>query len=308
MSNPNSTAALALTSDICPSGRPPDTSWLALPSVAIGKRVDPVVSSDEVSIDVVVENGISMHGNDAAQKDAGLSAALEIGVEGHSRLEDPGVGVQFPLLQRKGCDADHGETMKAQGHKHCSMLPRKPALAATNKSTPKKVVSGSRFNVLNLDDDSSDPIVVSSVSQLRELVISAGSISIAKGKATGSTGVGSTLKKLPQEALSLVSNAVGKENKENADVNLQDRDSSVAKGLIVRIDSSLNRKTHMTVCVVEEGQRSVLRDVGDRSMSGPIRSSGVKSANRIAASTKSIYRQSPRMHKEYIKRVWINLL
>ncbi|KAK8666128.1 hypothetical protein V6N13_006280 [Hibiscus sabdariffa] len=110
---------------------------------------------------------------------------------------------------------------------------------------------------------SSDPTADSSASQLRELVISAGPVYTAKGKATGSFGAGSskgnvsehdrgleevfdsleTLKKLPHEAPSLAPKLAGKGNKENTDVNLQERDNSVAaKGSIVQMDSSLNSR------------------------------------------------------------------
>ncbi|KAK8563518.1 hypothetical protein V6N12_035664 [Hibiscus sabdariffa] len=161
-----------------------------------------------------------------------------------------------------------------------------------------------------------DPTADSSASQLRELVISAGPVYTAKGKATGSFGAGSskgnvsehdrgleevfdsleTLKKLPHEAPSLAPKLAGKGNKENTDVNLQERDNSVAaKGSIVQMDSSLNsravpgpgQRNHMAVRIVEEGQRGVLWEVGDCSMSGPIRSSGARSAQRLAASAKA---------------------
>ncbi|KAK8521836.1 hypothetical protein V6N12_066418 [Hibiscus sabdariffa] len=215
----------------------------------------------------------------------------------------------------------YGPWMQAQGRKRRPMLSRTPA--ATSVSIPPKGVLGSRYNMLNLDDDSADITADASASQLRDLVISAGPIATAKGKATGQTGVGSSkgnglkigrgsgevhssleaLKNLPSGDPRVVLDVEVGANKEKAAINLPNQETSVVvKGSVIRMSFSLNRRSHMAVHIDEEDLRSVSKDIGDRSMSGPIRSNGAKSVNRMAASAKSIYRQGPRLHRKEIKK------
>ncbi|KAL4290041.1 hypothetical protein GQ457_14G004340 [Hibiscus cannabinus] len=161
------------------------------------------------------------------------------------------------------------------------------------------------------------------IRKIRDLVISAGPIAAAKGKATAQTGVGSSkgigleksrgsgevyssleaLKKLPSGDARVVLDVAMGANKENIDVNLPNPETSVAaKGSVIRMNSSLNRRSHMAVRIDEEGHRSVSKDIGDRSMSGPIRSSGTKHVNRMVASAKSIYKQGSRLHRKELKK------
>ncbi|KAK8567108.1 hypothetical protein V6N13_110184 [Hibiscus sabdariffa] len=355
MENPSSTAGLALTSEICPSGRPPDISWPVLSSGVIGNCPNPVAPTDGVAMEVMVENDGAMCGSDIVRPDVRLSAAPVIGSKSISYLENHEGGMHSPLVHENGPVAIHGEArqvsfrdvimggvanglrnsdldvleveisdddvligcgrneqtlerparpiplgseggsvygpwMQAQGRKRRPMLSRTPT--ATGVSIPPKGVSGSRYNMLNLDDDSADITADASASQLRDLVISAGPIAAAKA-----------LKNLPSGDPRVVLEVEVGANKEKAAVNLPNQETSVAaKGSVIRMNSSLNRRSHMAVRIDEEGRRSVSKDIGDRSMSGPIRSNGAKSVNRMAASAKSIYRQGPRLHRKEIKK------
>ncbi|KAK8571728.1 hypothetical protein V6N12_027802 [Hibiscus sabdariffa] len=217
----------------------------------------------------------------------------------------------------------YGPWMQAQGSKRRSMLARKYAPAATSGATLQVGGSGSRFSTLNLEDDSTEIVADANDAHLRELVINAGPIAAAKGKDIGLTDVGSSkgtdlrkgrardevyssldaLRNFSSEAPQLGLDTVVEANKDNVDVNSPVHVKSVAaKGSIIRMNSSLNSKSHMVVRIDDDGSRNVSRNVGDRSMSGPIRSSGVRSANRMAASAKSIYKQGPRLHKKEIKK------
>ncbi|KAK8510687.1 hypothetical protein V6N12_055612 [Hibiscus sabdariffa] len=314
MENPSSTAGLALTSEICPSGRPPDISWPVLSSGVIGNCPNPVAPTDGVAMEVMVENDGAMCGSDIVRPDVRLSAAPVIGSKSISYLENHEGGMHSPLVHENGPVAIHGEArqvsfrdvimggvanglrnsdldvLEAQGRKRRPMLSRTPT--ATGVSIPPKGVSGSRYNMLNLDDDSADITADASASQLRDLVISAGPIAAAKA-----------LKNLPSGDPRVVLEVEVGANKEKAAVNLPNQETSVAaKGSVIRMNSSLNRRSHMAVRIDEEGRRSVSKDIGDRSMSGPIRSNGAKSVNRMAASAKSIYRQGPRLHRKEIKK------
>ncbi|KAK8572792.1 hypothetical protein V6N12_028834 [Hibiscus sabdariffa] len=307
MENPSSNAALALTSGICPSSRPPDISWPALPLGVPSNHANPAISSDGISMEVVMENGVSMNGNAVVQNDARLSAALAIGSKGIRCLEDHGGRKQSPLMHVNGRDANQWETRLVSFRDMVmgdvandsqdsdlavleveisddDILIDKEGLLPEIKFSEREGVSGSRFNVLNLDDNSAEIAVDASAAHLPELVINAGPIAAAKGKATGLTGVGSSkgnglrkgrdsdevyssleaLKNFSSGAPRLGLDAVVDENKENADVNLPDHEKSVAaKGSIIRKNSSLNRKSHMAVRIDDEGNMSVLRNAGD---------------------------------------------
>ncbi|KAK8704747.1 hypothetical protein V6N13_048360 [Hibiscus sabdariffa] len=308
MENPSSNAALALTSGICPSSRPPDISWPALPLGVPSNHANPAISSDGISMEVVMENGVSMNGNAVVQNDARLSAALAIGSKGIRCLEDHGGRKQSPLMHVNGRDANQWETRLVSfrdmvmgdvaNDSQDSDLAVLETLESPSRPFPLGSEGGSVYGPWMQAQG-----IDASAAHLPELVINAGPIAAAKGKATGLTGVGSSkgnglrkgrdsdevyssleaLKNFSSGAPRLGLDAVVDENKENADVNLPDHEKSVAaKGSIIRKNSSLNRKSHMAVRIDDEV--------------------GVKSVNRMAASAKSIYRQGPRLHKKEIKK------
>ncbi|KAK8558008.1 hypothetical protein V6N13_050358 [Hibiscus sabdariffa] len=63
-------------------------------------------------MEVVVENGVSVHGVNVAERVVGLRAGQESSAADNRLSEGHGVGEQSPLLQGEGGDAGHGETMK----------------------------------------------------------------------------------------------------------------------------------------------------------------------------------------------------
>ncbi|KAK9001053.1 hypothetical protein V6N11_082845 [Hibiscus sabdariffa] len=75
-------------------------------------------------------------------------------------------------------------------------------------------------------------------------------------------------------------------------LDLSDENNLVAsKGTIVRSDSTLNKKNHVAIRFVEEGQDDVLCDLNGRSKSSSICNNGSKSLNHASTSSRNTYKK-----------------
>ncbi|KAK8476449.1 hypothetical protein V6N13_060204 [Hibiscus sabdariffa] len=152
-------------------------------------------------------------------------------------------------------------------------------------SSPKKVVYGSRFEVLSTEEESNAHETMSNITRIREMIINAGPTSSVKGKCLGAVGVGSSkgtapagvprvrsvldsldaIKEVPHDVNVLHQNITCRRNKENTIVSNPSKSVMIAsKGTVVQVDSSLSKTIHVVVRVVKDDQGGVLRDLNKK--------------------------------------------
>ncbi|KAK8597063.1 hypothetical protein V6N12_065539 [Hibiscus sabdariffa] len=138
-------------------------------------------------------------------------------------------------------------------------------------SSPNKVVQGSRFEALSTDEELNAHETASTITRIREMIISAGLIPSAKGKDVSDVGVGSSKGRATAGVSQVSTNMRNKEN--NVASNPSKSALVASNGTAVQVYSSLSKLNHVAVRVIDDDLGGVLSNLNWRSMSGPIRNS-----------------------------------
>ncbi|KAK9027961.1 hypothetical protein V6N11_067779 [Hibiscus sabdariffa] len=177
---------------------------------------------------------------------------------------------------------------------------RRKATVDAKSGIGKETKQGSRFEVLgNLEEHN----VVNSESlnaRLKDVVISGGPFTTARGKSVKEVGEGGDNFKVTSMVMA---NEVELHGNKNNPSEQDGRNLLIAsKDIVISYATNLNAPNHRAVRVIKNGLENEDRELNKRSFIGPICNSGSKGAHRAKTNIRHVYKKGTQVVKKDVRK------